>query len=239
MSRNSAARDALERATLPSPSPAPALSTPHYCYYLHTTSDCQVAHPAYVIAPSPSVPVCPRGSALCLPTAPGWYWAPAEISTSKGNHVTIPLFSPASLPVFSMVSGLSNGVKVAYGTRRLGKGKTKTKTVPLNRTGKQMRAERDALHAQLASLSYTQRQELIDVDMADTSYYPETVGGDDDDGWDDLDKAPCLPHPVDAQLPLRLLGTSLSVPPAFAGYAGSFLCCSLRCSAVVAGLRHR
>ncbi|KAJ7603381.1 hypothetical protein DFH06DRAFT_1151911 [Mycena polygramma] len=80
--------------------------------------------------------------------------------------------------------GLSNGVKITYGTSRF----KKTKTVPLNRTGRQLQEAQDAFRARLSTLNYEQRQDLVNVDVDNSPFYPQAVDGDDDD-WESLDGA--------------------------------------------------
>ncbi|KAJ6450440.1 hypothetical protein C8R47DRAFT_1230255 [Mycena vitilis] len=81
--------------------------------------------------------------------------------------------------------GLSNGVKITYGSRI-----RQTKSVPLNKTGKQLKEATEVFHSRLSTLSYSQRQDLVDIDTDSSAYYPQMIDGDDGDGdWESLDGA--------------------------------------------------
>ncbi|KAJ7823341.1 hypothetical protein B0H14DRAFT_3146087 [Mycena olivaceomarginata] len=77
-------------------------------------------------------------------------------------------------------TGLSNGVTIAYGRAR----PSQVKKVPLNKTGKQIKAAQEKFQTQLATLNFEQRQEVLDVDMDASPYFPS--GFDDDENWDDM-----------------------------------------------------
>ncbi|KAF7334099.1 hypothetical protein MVEN_02315700 [Mycena venus] len=79
--------------------------------------------------------------------------------------------------------GLSAGHSVSYGTQRSSK---KAKTVSINVSGSTLKRQEERYKEQLASLSFTQREELFGLGSYDIEM-PPVPQGFDDDGWQDTD----------------------------------------------------
>ncbi|KAJ6617481.1 hypothetical protein B0H10DRAFT_2218435 [Mycena sp. CBHHK59/15] len=85
-----------------------------------------------------------------------------------------------------MPKGLSNGVQVKYGSsfhRSL-----KSITLKPNKTGKEIRKQKETERAQIAALNFEQRQELIEVDHgAETQYQFMDIDCDDNNDYEDIE----------------------------------------------------